>query len=66
MSPVDYTAVVGSGAVGHVNRLITRVCNLVDVVTPPDRPKLVCNCYVIDSLVAFVCCHFSLLTFLLV
>ena len=63
--PFDYTAVVGSLKVGHVNQV--NHTSWVDVVTPTDRPKSVSNrCEI--SLFCGVVCVVTLLffTFLLV
>ena len=46
----DYTAVTGSGKVGHVNRLTSPV--RLTAVTPTDRPKSVRNRCVIELFVA--------------
>ena len=65
MSKKIYTAVVGSGRVGPLNQV--NHTSRVAVVTPTDRPKSVRKSCVIEHFVAlFVCCHFALLTFLLV
>ena len=63
LCPFDYTAVAGSGKVGPVNQV--NHTSWVAVVTPTDRPKSVRNRCVIELFVA-LCCHFALLTFLLV
>ena len=60
MCPFDYTAVAGSGKVGPVNQIDHTSWEA--VVTPTDRPKL---CYQ-TFLWRCLCCHFALLTFLLV
>ena len=64
--PFHYTAVAGSGKVGPVNRV--NHTSWVAVVTPTDRPKSVRNRCVIDFFFVWccLCCHFALLTFLLV
>ena len=62
MCPFDYMAVAGSGKVGPVHQV--NHTSLVAVVTPTDRPKSVRNRCVI--LWCCLCCHFALLTFLLV
>ena len=65
LCPFDYTAVAGSGKVGPINQV--NHTSLVAVVTSTDRPKSVCNCCVIELyLWRCLCCHFALLTFLLV
>ena len=62
--PFDYTAVAGSGKVGPVNHV--NQTSWMAVVTPTDRPKSVRNRYVIEHLLwRCLCCHFTLLTFLL-
>ena len=49
--PFDYTAVAGSGKVGPpVNHT-----SWVAVVTPTDRPKSVCNSYLIELFCGVVC-----------
>ena len=63
MCSFDYTTVAGSREVGPVNRSTTPV--FMTVVTLTDRSKPVSNCCVIEMLVAFLCCHFTCLTFLL-
>ena len=60
--PFDYTDVVGSGKVGPVNQVNYTIW--VAVVTPTDRPKSVRSRWLIELFVAS-CCHFALLTFLL-
>ena len=62
--PFDYTAVVGSWKVGSVNQI--NHTSWVAVVTPTDRPKSVRNRCVIELFCGVICCHFALLTFLLV
>ena len=62
--PFDYTAVAGSGKVGPVNQV--NYTSWVAIVTPTDRPKSVRNRSVIELLRRCSCCHFALLTFLLV
>ena len=57
-------AVAGSRKVGPVNKVNHTSC--VAVVTPTDRPKSVCNRCVIELFRRCLCCHFALLTFLLV
>ena len=65
MCPFDFTAVAGSWNVGPVNRL--NHTSWVAVVTPTDSPKSVRNRCVMELFCAVVfCCHFALLTFLLV
>ena len=64
MCPFDYTAVSGSGNVRPVNQV--NHTSWVAVVTPTDRPKSVRNRCVIEFFFALLCCHFALLTFLLV
>ena len=49
--PFDYTAVAGSGKVGPVNQV--NHTSWVDVVTPTDRPKSVCNRCLIEFLWRF-------------
>ena len=53
MCPFDYTAVAGSGKVGHVNQV--NHTGWVAVVTPTDRPKSVCNRCVIELFCGVVC-----------
>ena len=62
----DYTAVAGSGKVWPVNQV--NHTSWVVVVTPTDRPKLVRNHCVCNRTFLWrcLCCHFALLTFLLV
>ena len=62
--PFDYTAVAGSRKVGPVNQ-VNHIC-WVAVVTPTDRPKSVRNRCVIELFCRCLCCHFALMTFLLV
>ena len=50
MCPFDYTAVAGSGKIGPVNQV--NHISWVTVVTQTDRPKSVCNHYVIELFVA--------------
>ena len=57
----DYTVVVGSGKVGPVIQV--NHTSWVAVVTPTDRPKSVRNR---TFLLRCLCCHFALLSFLLV
>ena len=61
-----YTAVAGIGKVLPVNQV--NHTSWVAVVTPTDCPKSVRNCCVIDLFFFWrcLCCHFALLTFLLV
>ena len=61
--PFDYTGDAESGNVGPVNRLTTQVGW---PIIQTDRPKSVRNLYVIELLWRCLCCHFALLTFLLV
>ena len=63
--PFDYMAVAGSGKVGPVNQVNHTIW--LAVVTPTDRPKSVCNRCVIELFLWHcLCCHFALMTFLLV
>ena len=63
--PFDYTAVAGSGKVGPVNQV--NHTSWVAIVTPTDRPKTVRNRSVARTFLwRCLCCHFALLTFLLV
>ena len=62
--PFDYTAVSGSGKIGPVNQV--NHTSWVAVVTPTDHPKSVCNRSVIGLFWRCLCCHFALMTFLLV
>ena len=67
MCPFDYTAVAGSGhgKAGPINQV--NHTSWVAVVTPTDRPKSVRNRCVIDFLLLrCLCCHFAILTFLMV
>ena len=59
--PFDYMVVAGSGKVGPVNHT-----SWVAVVTPTDRPKSVRSRCVIELFGPCLCCHFALMTFLLV
>ena len=62
---LDYTAVAVSGKVGPVKPV--NHTSWVAVVTPTDSPKSVRNRCVIELfLCCCLCCHFALLTFLLV
>ena len=65
MCPFNHTAVAGSGKVGpvsHVNHTSWEA-----VVTPTDHPKSVRNRCVIEFFLwRCLCCHFALMTFLLV
>ena len=62
--PFDDTAVAESGKVGPVHQV--NHTSWVAVVTPTDHPKSVRNRCVIELFGVFLCCHFALLTFLLV
>ena len=63
--PFDCTAVAGSGKVGPVNQV--NHTSWVVKVTPTNRPKSVRNRSVIELFLwRCLCCHFALLTFLLV
>ena len=61
----DYTAVAVSGKVGPVKPV--NHTSWMAVATPTDRPKSVRNrCFNRTFLWRCLCCHFALLTFLLV
>ena len=62
--PFDYTAVAGSGNFEPVIKV--NHTSWVAIVTPTDRPKSVRNRSVIELFLwRYLCCHFVLLTFLL-
>ena len=65
LCPFDYTAVAGSGKVGPVNQVNNTSWVTVDI--PTGRPKSVCNRCVIELFLwRCLCCHFTLISFLLV